>query len=54
MIGMDMLLASLTQGQLVERNQLDAAEASDEAYLVEMEAQYMRWLIEDLEKRINE
>ena len=56
MTGMDMLLASLTQEQLVERSHLDVADAMAdlERAVADLEAEFMRWLIEDLEKRIRE
>jgi hypothetical protein len=56
MTGMDMLLASLTPGQLAERSQLDLVEAMADLSraMDELDGEYMRWLIEDLEKRIGE
>jgi hypothetical protein len=53
MTGMDMLLASLTPVQLATFN-VDDSVAELIRALDEMEAQYMRWLIEDLEKRTRE
>jgi hypothetical protein len=53
MTGMDMLLASLTPVQLAQFHVEDATEELIRA-MDEMEAQYMRWLIEDLEKRTRE
>jgi hypothetical protein len=53
MTGMDMLLAALTPVQLAQFHVEDATSELIHA-LNEMEAQYMRWLIEDLEKRIRE
>jgi hypothetical protein len=53
MTGMDMLLASLTPVQLAQV-WVDDTTAELLRALDEMEAQYMRWLIEDLEKRIRE
>jgi hypothetical protein len=56
MTGMDLLLASLTPDQLAERCQHDLAEANTELsfWADELFAEAMRWLIEDLEKRIGE
>jgi hypothetical protein len=56
MTGMDMLLASLTHNQLVERLRDDVREANAELMqaMEALDAGYMRWLIEDLEKRIGE
>jgi hypothetical protein len=56
MTGMDMLLASLTQEQLEERAMDDVrvTMANLDRAMAELEAQYMRWLIEDLEKRTRE
>ena len=53
MAGMDILLASLTPVSLAQFS-VDDATAELNRALDEMEAQYMRWLIEDLEKRIRE
>jgi hypothetical protein len=53
MTGMDMLLASLTPRALATFNVEDSVAELCRA-LDEMEAQYMRWLIEDLEKRTRE
>ncbi len=56
MTGMDMLLASLTQEQLVERAHSDVVEtmAELERSIAEFESDLFRFLIEDLEKRIRE
>jgi hypothetical protein len=55
MTGMDKLLASLTPEHLLERAHVDALDDSlPIGWADELYAQYMRWLIEDLEKRINE
>jgi hypothetical protein len=53
MTGMDMLLASLTPIALAQAEVADATAELIRA-LDDMEAQYMRWLIEDLEKRTRE
>jgi hypothetical protein len=53
MTGMDMLLASLTPVQLAQFHVEDATKELIRA-LDEMESQYMRWLIEDLERRTRE
>ena len=56
MTGMDILLASLTQNHLVERLRDDVRQANMELMqaMEALDAQYMRWLIEDLEKRTRE
>jgi hypothetical protein len=56
MTGMDMLLASLTQEQLVERAHADVVETQAELQqaIAEFEADLFRFLIEDLEKRTRE
>ena len=55
MTGMDMLLASLTPMKLAERAQCDRLDHTlPIGWGDELHAQYMRWLIEDLEKRIRE
>ena len=53
MTGMDMLLASLTQEQLLERAQADVVETMAELQqaIAEFEADLFLFLIEDLEKR---
>jgi hypothetical protein len=53
MTGMDTLRASLTPIALAQFQVADATAELTRA-LDEMEAQYMRWLIEDLERRIRE
>jgi hypothetical protein len=53
MTGMDMLLASLTPVQLAQFEVEDATAEMVRA-LDALAAQYMRWLIEDLEKRTRE
>ncbi len=56
MTGMDMLLASLTQEQLVERAQIDAAVVISEELTWDdvLMSEYLRWIIEDLERRTRE
>jgi hypothetical protein len=55
MTGMDMLLASLTPEQLVERAKADVVETNEAmAWSEAFFEATMRWLIEDLEKRTRE
>ncbi len=53
MTGMDTLLASLTPTALAQFNVEDTTAELLRA-LEELEAEYMRWLMDDLEKRIRE